>query len=258
MAIINKEEIREYYHEYLLDIHKNWNKPGNKTDTASQRVTDTFYLWKNGNRIDFWKYLSGEKKIIEAYEIIRRLLEASNATSRRQDDYCIFLDDFKNYLFKNWGGITEIIDENTIKVKYLSEKEKIKPLDDTHTEEEKIIHADNMNMDELKKVALSQRKDKPYVWTSTVIQRKRDLYIAEYTRRRADGICQLCWEKAPFNRPDGEPYLEAHHIVWLSQGGEDSIENCVALCPNCHKKMHIVNNSDDIKKLTNLNKRQIN
>ena len=39
MAIINKEEIREYYHEYLLDIHKNWNKPGNKTDTASQRVT---------------------------------------------------------------------------------------------------------------------------------------------------------------------------------------------------------------------------
>ena len=29
MAIINKEEIREYYHEYLLDIHKNWNKPGN-------------------------------------------------------------------------------------------------------------------------------------------------------------------------------------------------------------------------------------
>lgn len=72
------------------------------------------------------------------------------------------------------------------------------------------------------------------------------------------GYVNCAGKKAPFNRPDGEPYLEAHHIVWLSQGGEDSIENCVALCPNCHKKMHIVNNSDDIKKLTNLNKRQIN
>lgn len=102
-----------------------------------------------------------------------------------------FLQEPQFLILKNWGGITEIIDENTIKVKYLSEKEKIKPLDDTHTEEEKIIHADNMNMDELKKVALSQRKDKPYVWTSTVIQRKRDPYIAEYTRRRADGISQV-------------------------------------------------------------------
>lgn len=36
----------------------------------------------------------------------------------------------------------------------------------------------------------------------------------------------------------GEPYLETHNIVWLSQCGEDSVENTVGLCPNCQRKMH--------------------
>ena len=74
-------------------------------------------------------------------------------------------------------------------------------------------------------------------------------YIAEYAKKRANGICQLCGKKAPFNRPDGEPYLESHHIEWLSKGGADSIGNTVALCPNCHKKMHIVNLENDVRKL---------
>ena len=53
-------------------------------------------------------------------------------------------------------------------------------------------------------------------------------------------------------RKNGEPYLETHHIVWLSEGGEDSIENTVALCPNCHRKMHVVNLQEDIDKLNRI------
>jgi hypothetical protein len=30
-------------------------------------------------------------------------------------------------------------------------------------------------------------------------------------------------------------------IIGLSENGEESIENTVALCPNCHRKMHILN-----------------
>jgi len=26
--------------------------------------------------------------------------------------------------------------------------------------------------------------------------------------------------------------------VPLSEGGEDTLENAIALCPNCHRKMH--------------------
>ena len=36
---------------------------------------------------------------------------------------------------------------------------------------------------------------------------------------------------------------------WLSKGGMDSAENCVALCPNCHRRMHILNDQADINTL---------
>lgn len=77
----------------------------------------------------------------------------------------------------------------------------------------------------------------------------RDEYVAEYAKMRANGICQLCEEEAPFKDQHGKPYLESHHIDWLSEGGEDSIENTVALCPNCHKKMHVLNLDSDVAKL---------
>ncbi|WP_235676730.1 HNH endonuclease [Bacillus mycoides] len=77
----------------------------------------------------------------------------------------------------------------------------------------------------------------------------RNPYVTIYAKRWADGICQLCEKPAPFINKEGEPYLETHHIEWLSQGGPDSIENTVALCPNCHKKMHVVDSQDDKDKL---------
>ncbi|WP_394188474.1 HNH endonuclease [Paenisporosarcina quisquiliarum] len=33
----------------------------------------------------------------------------------------------------------------------------------------------------------------------------------------------------------GEPFLEAHHIHYLSKGGEDSINKFSDLSPNCHR-----------------------
>ena len=78
---------------------------------------------------------------------------------------------------------------------------------------------------------------------------ERDQYVSEYAKRLAKGICNLCGKPAPFKKKDGSPYLETHHVIWLSKGGADSIDNTVALCPNCHKKMHIVNDPADVKTL---------
>ena len=77
----------------------------------------------------------------------------------------------------------------------------------------------------------------------------RDAYVAEYTKRRANGICDLCGESAPFNDKKGKPYLESHHVMWLSRGGEDTIYNTVALDPSCHKKVHVLNDDEDHGKL---------
>ena len=77
----------------------------------------------------------------------------------------------------------------------------------------------------------------------------RDRYVSEYAKWHAHGICQLCDKPAPFTDRNGKPFLETHHIIWLTDGGADSIENTVALCPNCHKKMHTLNLDEDVEKL---------
>ena len=35
-----------------------------------------------------------------------------------------------------------------------------------------------------------------------------------------------------------EPFLEVHHVKSLSDGGEDTLDNVIALCPNCHREKH--------------------
>ena len=82
-----------------------------------------------------------------------------------------------------------------------------------------------------------------------------DPYVAEYVKRRAKGSCELCKKSAPFLDPKGNPFLEMHHIVPLTAGGEDSIENTVALCPNCHRKMHVAHFPIDIALLKMIGKK---
>lgn len=77
----------------------------------------------------------------------------------------------------------------------------------------------------------------------------RSVYIKEFARKVANGICQLCDNKAPFLDKQGKPFLEVHHIHYLSKGGSDTIDNVVAICPNCHRKVHLLELEEDEKKL---------
>lgn len=55
--------------------------------------------------------------------------------------------------------------------------------------------------------------------------------------KRAQNKCEYC-ECQTFEKKNGEMYFEIHHIVHYSDGGENSAQNCVLLCPNCHRKIH--------------------
>ena len=81
------------------------------------------------------------------------------------------------------------------------------------------------------------------------VYRERNQFIAEYTKNRANGICDLCGEPAPFFDKNGKPYLESHHVITLANGGPDVIYNTVDICPNCHRRIHILNNREDTEKL---------
>jgi 5-methylcytosine-specific restriction endonuclease McrA len=73
--------------------------------------------------------------------------------------------------------------------------------------------------------------------TNYVYERNPDV-VAE-ALWRAKGKCEECGRPSPFlRRNDGSPYLEVHHIKPLSEAGEDTITNVLAMCPNCHRKAH--------------------
>ena len=113
--------------------------------------------------------------------------------------------------------------------------------------------AKSLSDSELYEKAKQQSSIKPIERATTTWTYTRNIYIVEASKRRAKGICQLCEKPAPFNDKNGNPYLECHHIILLSEGGADDLQNTAALCPNCHKKMHIVNDEMDVQKLLNLN-----
>ena len=55
-----------------------------------------------------------------------------------------------------------------------------------------------------------------------------NLRIATLMRDRYQ--CQHCKRK--------NTQLEAHHIIYTSQGGKDTLDNLITLCKRCHKKVH--------------------
>lgn len=67
---------------------------------------------------------------------------------------------------------------------------------------------------------------------------------------RANGFCEYCKNEAPFKKDsDGLGFLEVHHIIPLSENGLDTVENCVALCPNCHRHAHYGKKTFELRKL---------
>lgn len=78
----------------------------------------------------------------------------------------------------------------------------------------------------------------------------RNPEVSKQAKKLANGVCAFCQQSAPFcYGKDKKPYLEVHHVKWLCRGGKDSIENTVALCPNCHRRIHVLDNPEDTDKL---------
>ncbi len=77
---------------------------------------------------------------------------------------------------------------------------------------------------------------------------RRSVEVAVWVLKHARGKCELCGNPAPFVRVTGEAYLEVHHVLPLAQDGPDTVENTVAVCPNCHRAAHSARDAMDIAK----------
>jgi hypothetical protein len=100
------------------------------------------------------------------------------------------------------------------------------------------------------KTAMPKGNAVPGKRTVPSVEFNRDQDVIDWALATADGICENCGSQAPFNRENGDPYLEVHHVVPLSEKGWDHNTNAVALCPNCHRGFHFSNDSaNDTEKL---------
>ena len=84
----------------------------------------------------------------------------------------------------------------------------------------------------IKRRAEIKRSKKPIRQLGRVGKKKqafRTMARAAYIERNGQ-FCQRC------RKP--EPHLHIHHLVKRGLGGEDTAENCIALCPACHLWAH--------------------
>jgi 5-methylcytosine-specific restriction protein A len=104
---------------------------------------------------------------------------------------------------------------------------------------ERQVESSQKDASEKRKQRLAVASAKPQKTQVIATAFKRNPDVVAEVLSRANGICELCNNPAPFVRKnDGEPYLEVHHKIQLADGGEDTVENAVAACPNCHRKAH--------------------
>lgn len=74
----------------------------------------------------------------------------------------------------------------------------------------------------------------------------RDPNVKAWLLLNSNGVCECCNTNAPFMSKTGIPYLEIHHVKRLSDGGSDTPDNAIAVCPNCHKALHYSDQSSYI------------
>jgi 5-methylcytosine-specific restriction protein A len=87
----------------------------------------------------------------------------------------------------------------------------------------------------------------PQLTVKTTSSYVRDPAVKAWVLNAAKGVCEGCDNPAPFIGNDGLPYLEVHHVMPLASHGSDTTTNAVALCPNCHRRCHYSDDSDEFK-----------
>lgn len=204
-----------------------------------------------GQRGDQSQYSAQNRTLLESNEngITVHLFESYKDKEYRYDGIVklvgdIFFDDEPDID----GNMRKVV---KFPLKKISTDEIVVDIDDINeSNEQKEKELKKYSDIEIKKLAKQAGKKNPKKTTATTTAIERDPAIAEHTKRRAKGKCDLCGNDAPF-KSKGEPYLECHHVIQLAKDGPDAYYNTVALCPNCHRKVHIVNSKNDFNFLKN-------
>lgn len=203
-------------------------KYSNEWIIANEKLKYYFYA-KNGKFSDEYVYnsaiLNSKSNNIPIYVFIKngKILTLNGIYKYNSFD-CNLEDGSKWFILDKINSLE--IDNPINEIEYIRETQ------------QGVEYSLNTNVTERKERLLHAPK-KPEIIQVVTNAFKRNFDVIIEVLERANGNCEACFKPAPFIRArNDEPYLEVHHLIPLAEGGEDTINNAVAICPNCHREAH--------------------
>lgn len=84
---------------------------------------------------------------------------------------------------------------------------------------------------------------KPIFKAVTTKVRNRNIKAIK-TLKKLYGKCQITGDTYVFKKSDGSPYIEAHHLIPLGEGGADAPHNLVIVSAHIHRMLHYADVSE--------------
>lgn len=186
---------------------------------SSKNFDEPLY-WLETENLQNLNTLIQRQDIWESYKIAtHRIFESKVATA------------YRDRIARNKILLSDLF-SNTITPSFVTEKQLENSLQKDLIKAQKLSQKQRQNQ-------LKKSNPKPERIITSQVAFKRNPYVIIEVLERANGICEKCFKHAPFKRDNGNtPYLEVHHIIPLSDNGDDTVENAIALCPNCHRHAH--------------------
>jgi predicted HNH restriction endonuclease len=230
--IYNKEEENgnknfiSHSKSHFNPARKCLNSIYNKDKFVEQDLTEIDTNFLSGKKINFKDFLTRIEKYPMSEETLNKLIKSPNTIVD-------FNDTANSNMMYPLRRIPEIANK-------LHKQEKLSlSVDKVASDFEKEITKSIKDKPSTRKNRLNQASKIPEKIQMTVFGFKRNPDVVAEVLLRAKGVCEQCNKNAPFIRKkDSTPYLEIHHRVMLSDGGEDTVKNAIAICPNCHRELH--------------------
>ena len=229
----SSENVARHVDSHYNPIRKCLNSIYYTTKYTERDLSDIDRSFINGKKVNFIGFLERISKYPMSKSTFDAILENINTTKdfepttqnkiKISDEIRMIANKLHNKE-KYQGSVTSTKIYSKDKINYDLEKQISKSQNDKPSE---------------RKARLQDAPNKPEKIQITSVGYRRNPDVIIEALLRANGVCELCNQKAPFFRKkDHTPYLEVHHKIMLSDGGEDTLENAIALCPNCHREQH--------------------
>ena len=226
------KEIETPLREFLVDIgcnHANDTRTGGETNNWKIAIYE-----RNGLQVAFYDKKQTIHLILEHYDDIIpnvRREPRSEGSQRLKPSLNIHVE------------VHTLKEALTILKHYYNTKQYVTTFENHNTKHENAVNNSRKDSSNNRQSRLAHAPKKPKKRTATITVFDRNPDVVAEVLERAKGTCESCDKPAPFVKArDGTPYLEVHHKVPLAQGGDDTVENAIALCPNCHREAHFGSN----------------